>query len=97
MSPRRTAEEIATDAEPRQADPLPTREREIHLRVGDRPPVEGHTVSVRLRPADRAKLEELQAHYGLDVSETLRTCLAVAHKALTALQAIHGGKHVSDE
>lgn len=57
------------------------------LKTADRPPIEGQTVSVRLKPTDRAKLEELQAHYGLDLSETLRTCVDVTHRTLTALLA----------
>ena len=60
------------------------------MRVGERPPVEGASITVRLRPAERAKLEELQAHYGLDVSDMIRTSIDVTHRTLTALQAIHG-------
>lgn len=57
------------------------------LRTAERPPVESVSLTVRLKPADRAKLEELADHYGLDFSETMRTCLDVTHRTLTALLA----------
>lgn len=63
------------------------------MRRAARPPVGDRTFGVRLKPLDRARLEELAKHWSKTESEVMRECLAIVHAA----QAVAKPKRALDE
>jgi hypothetical protein len=53
-------------------------------RQAERPPVTNLVISLRLRPRERAEIEELANFYGHSVADTIRLAVTALHTATFA-------------